>query len=644
MGNKSAVPKWDDEQKGVIQSPPGERMLVEAGPGTGKTAVACARVAWLINDQDVTPSNIWLFSFTRTAVKEIRDRIVDYIGDERKARAVRITTLDSRIWYLRQGFDREDVAKLLKGGYELNIERVTEMLKEGNEGLVEYLEDLEHLIVDEAQDLVGSRGELVCHLIKNLEPECGVTVFADSAQAIYGFTTDDLADDDTASFKTIPELKNGNWGEFTPVPLKTVYRTEDKQLSTAWEKLREHVLFFDGDPIDGYNEVRAAVSGLAHDTVPGVKEQELKDRTDVLVLYRTRAQVLHASAQLWDKGVAHKLRMSGIPQRLTPWIARIFWDFEGKTISADEFGTRWADRVAPEGLFNESDHEQGWEALRHYCGEGKSSVSMQKIRRRLSVDRPPVEFLLPEDKLPGPILGTIHASKGREAPDVRLMLTKDLRVRDEEDIDGISEEGRVVFVAATRAQTALKVGETTPIYSGSLEDSGRVFKAGNNPKWISARVEFGRSQDIDRTAHLEKDAWPDGPDHPIEVQEFLWQQSLSHVPVYAEKTAETDWKFWLHEGDGSKQGIDWLGCLSKSIENDFWSIANYVARKKGHEKLRPGNKSKFLHMIGSASVVLPEEDDLKHRLHKPWSLTGIYMVPVITGFTNVYFNKPRGSR
>ena len=39
------------------------------GPGTGKTAVACARVAELI-DKGVNPAGIWLISFTRTAIRQ----------------------------------------------------------------------------------------------------------------------------------------------------------------------------------------------------------------------------------------------------------------------------------------------------------------------------------------------------------------------------------------------------------------------------------------------------------------------------------------------------------------------------------------------------------------------------------------------
>ncbi len=63
----------DDLQGDVITAPASDRLLVDAGPGTGKTYVACSRVAALINE-GVPAGRIWLVSFTRTAVQEIRAR------------------------------------------------------------------------------------------------------------------------------------------------------------------------------------------------------------------------------------------------------------------------------------------------------------------------------------------------------------------------------------------------------------------------------------------------------------------------------------------------------------------------------------------------------------------------------------------
>jgi Rad3-related DNA helicase len=97
--NDAAGPsiQWTDDQRTIIEAPLDARLLVEAGPGTGKTAVACARVARLL-DTGVVSSSIWLFSFTRTAVQEIRDRIRLLAQQQSEAAGVRITTIDSHAW------------------------------------------------------------------------------------------------------------------------------------------------------------------------------------------------------------------------------------------------------------------------------------------------------------------------------------------------------------------------------------------------------------------------------------------------------------------------------------------------------------------------------------------------------------------
>jgi hypothetical protein len=132
-----ALIDWDESQREVIDAPPEDRLLVGAGPGTGKTAVACARVSQLIDQGGLEPSRIWLISFTRTAVLEIRERIAAYLEDAAAAYSVKIATLDSHAWTIHSGFDED--AKIL-GSYEENIERVLDLVRQ-DEYVAEYLED-----------------------------------------------------------------------------------------------------------------------------------------------------------------------------------------------------------------------------------------------------------------------------------------------------------------------------------------------------------------------------------------------------------------------------------------------------------------------------------------------------------------------
>ncbi|MDE0101461.1 MAG: AAA family ATPase, partial [Bryobacterales bacterium] len=221
--------EWDESQRDVIDAPQEKRLLVGAGPGTGKTAVACARVSQLIDRDGLEPSRIWLISFTRTAVREIRDRIAAYLKDASAAYAVKIATLDSHAWTIHSGFD--DEARIL-GSYEENIEQVLDLVRQ-DENVAEYLGSVEHLVVDEAQDIVGIRSDLVVEIVRKLPSSCGVTVFADEAQAIYGFAEDREVQRGEEGESPFPErIRSGAAGAFQDCELTRVHRTGSQQLLT----------------------------------------------------------------------------------------------------------------------------------------------------------------------------------------------------------------------------------------------------------------------------------------------------------------------------------------------------------------------------------------------------------------------------
>lgn len=54
--------------------------VVLAGAGSGKTTVLTTRVAWLIEEENISPFNILVVTFTNKAAKEIKERILGYTG------------------------------------------------------------------------------------------------------------------------------------------------------------------------------------------------------------------------------------------------------------------------------------------------------------------------------------------------------------------------------------------------------------------------------------------------------------------------------------------------------------------------------------------------------------------------------------
>lgn len=88
---------WDtnlsDEQK-IAASHTGSHARLLAGPGTGKTYCLARRIAYLVTDKGISPSEILATTFTRAAAFELRKQVSEAIGDS-TAKIPTILTLHS---------------------------------------------------------------------------------------------------------------------------------------------------------------------------------------------------------------------------------------------------------------------------------------------------------------------------------------------------------------------------------------------------------------------------------------------------------------------------------------------------------------------------------------------------------------------
>jgi hypothetical protein len=610
----------DATQLAVINRPSEDRLRVEAGPGTGKTYVACARVAALIA-QGVPPSRIWLISFTRTAVVEIRTRIAVALDSPADAASVCVATLDSQSWALQSGFSS---GARLTGSFDQSIE-TTLTLIEDDEDLRDYLgSKIRHLVVDEGQDIVGSRAKLTLAIIRALGEDCGVTVFADEAQAIHGFGEEGGRQRPVGP----PLLKQLEGERFGHAALTTVHRTSRINLRTLLVDVRRKVLSHQESPGARRKVIEADIRRCADEDAGSVHDLQLEDVPDnALILARRRVDILLLSSM--QAAVPHRLRMSGLPVCLQPWPAVLFWDYTGTRLTRTHFEQLWVERSVSQQP-GSPDCESAWRLLVELAGETSATVGMDRLREALARANPPMLFCTPEFGHHGPILGTIHASKGREADDVTLYLPRpDERPKGPDAKNDPEEEIRVLFVGATRARQYLRVGSASAVRATST--GHRVWRwiqpTGSGPdRRRRIQVEIGSSGDVMAEGLVGQRAFA-AQDDALAAQ-ALWLNSPIQKELHARSEARLDWDWVLESAAGTR-----LGVLAPKFASDVQQIASEMGYWP------PPRWFPYLRSIGARSVVIRPDDPQLETLHEPWRISGFLSAPLLTGFSTGSFPK-----
>lgn len=581
---REAAPTWQDDP---VAEPPDARLIVDAGPGTGKTHAACARVAAMVNS-GIPASRICLLSFTRTAVVEIRNRIATALKDPGDVASIRMVTLDAFAWTVQSGFSQD---ARLTGSFEDNIAEAHRLIRDDLE-VRDDLARIEHLVVDEAQDVVGPRADLVLELVDALDPASGITVFADRAQAIYGFAEED---DKARGTNLLDALMARG---FQQMSLTKVHRTSDPQLLTIFTELRRDLL--DGQRSDLERHVRSEIKRLAHANAGDVVSLNLADLPeDSLVLMRNRLDVLMKSARAGL--LPHRLRLSGMPSCVRPWVAQLLWDCVQKRISRDEFGKRWKDR----GVEAPFDCAEAWSRCVELAGDSQSIVDLHKLRSSLSRANPPMLFCTPEFGSAGPVLGTIHASKGREAQTVYLYLQERL------DPDESGEESRVMFVGATRPRERLLVGTTGA--TGCARINGRLWRHVGN----KVQIEVGRPCDLEPSGLVGRPFFSRQDDAMAAQGKWFSQPARSRMFLRSE--AALGWLFTLNDGAHRMAG------MSERFRSDVNNIARNLNKRidwLGHGR-----------SIGLRTMVVAPDSHHLETMLEPWKTSGFLFAPLIVSLS-----------
>jgi hypothetical protein len=320
--------------------------------------------------------------------------------------------------------------------------------------------------------------------------------------------------------------------------------------------------------------------------------------------------------------------MSGLPLSIYPWIGACLSEHTKERVTKKEFMDYWNEKVANTPFEKDIDQENAWYKLVRLAGKSEKVVDMSLLRRRLGQQKPPAEFCKTEIGTEGPIIGTIHASKGREENKVYLMMPAE----PEEDVDDdyitdYEEETRVIFVGATRARKWLGVGAGVKRhFSSRVESSGRVFATKGKG---TAMVEIGREGDITASGIASREYYED--DNTVRKnQERMYYLAGKITKASAFMDRENGFIYRvIPENDHE----DIVVLSQQALSRDLFEIG---------KKINDGNRRtpdtlKHLRIYGIKTIVLPPDSPECNRLHEPWAGSGIMLAPIVLGYTKELF-------
>lgn len=419
----------DDDQQVVATAEPSARRVVIAGPGAGKTQVVSHLVENLVVEEGVDPvRGLIVLSFSNAAVHAVSARL-----RSRDVPPVQVRTIDSLASVIVGQSSDEDVTGM---SFDARIQRATGLVQDGDWSDVD---GLEHVVIDEVQDVVGVRADFVLALLKALPDHAGITILGDPGQAIYDFQ---LRPEHgrALSLTTSSQLLEGvrEIGA-TTIVLRGQYRARSRDAMAAVALRAEGSDSADPPDVeDFWNDVIHV--GSCEDAW-----RVLRGRSgSKAFLTATNGQALLIAAELRTLGARVRVQRSAQQQVIAPWIAEIFQAVAAASISRAEF------EDALVAADPEVDPAPAWRALRSVSSARSRELDRVALASGLRA-RTYIPVELRENGEVDVVVSTIHRAKGLEFDDVALVDFKSGRGLEEDE----GARSRSRFVALTRARDLL---------------------------------------------------------------------------------------------------------------------------------------------------------------------------------------------
>lgn len=528
----------------IVSAPLESHIILNSGPGTGKTYTIIQRLIHILANNLCPADEIYILCYTRSAKKVVESKIDQAVIDgiiQPSAKNICVLTFDSYATYFLMAMRKQGVIKENFDSYDYN-----DRIKLFNKHIApEDFEGISYFIVDEIQDLVNERAEMVLKILKHLN--CGYLLAGDRCQSIYDYEADDDATLDSVKFYELAEK------QFPDDMLRyeiTVNRRQAPDLAEEAAKMRKVLL---NDSFLEQNKYANSI--ISHYSGKTKIEQYIKTLTDAptvstAILCRNNGEAEYISGLLCEKGIVHTLNRgvnNVVP--LPRWIADVFWDYCRETISKKDFVERFSFRngfdLNPEVL---------WELLCKLTNSQDNAViSVTSLIKALTItNNIPGEFY---DEAPMLTVSTIHKAKGNEFDRV-ILIESDIKPSSDS-----AEEARVRYVALTRPKKQfITMKKNTKYFKRTV--SGRVIETGLHNMYKTSNryckcITVGLTGDIDNNSFVSGDF-----ESILDLQEYIIHNVRMYDRLSAKRSPATGLYEIFHKGRC-------IGSLSKKMISEL---------------------------------------------------------------------------
>ncbi len=504
-----------DEQiaEKIINSDVESRILVNAGPGTGKTHTVIERLKFLAGQEDqVEPESVFVLCFSRGAVRVINDRLG--VEMPSASRRFNIATFDSfATWFLRENEPDFDFSVL---NYDERIAKFISVVKNYS---IDIKNLIGYLIIDEIQDLVGIRALLVKTLLENIEH--GFLLLGDECQAIYDYQ---ITNPEELNAAKLYEWIENSFGQgLIEYELTRNHRNEGP-IGDNLKPLRKAMMF------RPFNEQREAIEDLfnsynSDEGIEVITERCANTKETQAILSWSNGDAYRQSSDLYsmeNKKFTHRILTGARRLSYRREIADILSGYSNHIISYRKFID-----LAKATDVDENIAISLWEGfLKVLDCTDVSEIDLKQLRDYMISERRVADVLLcPETA--SLTISTIHKAKGKEYDTVLINCSGEITK---------CNDVKVYYVGMTRAKSELIIKRKTSYHRDRKMESGRFVEI--NQGRIK-RLELGIDGDIDPISFI-------AGDNVAERQAYIASCVKQGDPI---KVSKRDGKYFIvHDG------------------------------------------------------------------------------------------------